>query len=54
MSVPVIPDPPVIDQWKSLGFAPPKDAAAYRALSKDQQEQLARVGPHRWGWQRWP
>ena len=43
MSVPVIPDPPVIDQWKSLGFAPPKDATAYAALSKDQQQAIRAV-----------
>ena len=26
-----------VDPWKSLGFAPPKDAAAYRELSLDQR-----------------
>ena len=43
MSVPVIPDPPVIDQWKSLGFTPPKDSAGYWALSKDQQDAIRAV-----------
>ncbi|HJQ02692.1 MAG TPA: hypothetical protein VJ851_13915 [Jatrophihabitans sp.] len=28
---------PVVDPWKSLGFEPPKDAAAYVALSRSQQ-----------------
>jgi preprotein translocase subunit SecD len=29
--------PAVVDPWKSLGFPPPKDAAAYYALSRPQQ-----------------
>ena len=35
--------PEVVDQWKSLGFAPPKDAAAYRALSQAQQDAVRAV-----------
>ncbi len=46
ISVPVIPDPPVIDQWKSLGFTPPKDSAGYWALSKDQQDAIRAVITH--------
>lgn len=29
--------PRVVDPWKSLGFPPPKDAAAYYALNRSQQ-----------------
>jgi preprotein translocase subunit SecD len=35
--------PQVIDQWKSLGFAPPKDSVAYRALSPAQQHAVGAV-----------
>lgn len=30
----------VVDPWKSLGFAPPKDAAGYQALSRAQQNAV--------------
>lgn len=33
----------VVDQWKSLGFPPPKDAAAYDALSPVQQSAVRAV-----------
>jgi preprotein translocase subunit SecD len=37
---------PVVDPWKSLGFAPPKDAAAYVALSRSQQLAVQAVVNH--------
>jgi len=33
----------VIDQWRSLGFSPPKDLAAYTALSPAQQHAVQAV-----------
>ena len=33
----------MVDQWKSLGFAPPKDAAAYSALSTSQRSAVQAV-----------
>jgi preprotein translocase subunit SecD len=33
----------IVDQWKSLAFAPPKDAAAYNALSATQRSAVQAV-----------
>ncbi|CAN5578686.1 protein translocase subunit SecD [soil metagenome] len=33
----------VVDQWKTLGFAPPKDATAYNALTTAQQTSVQTV-----------
>jgi preprotein translocase subunit SecD len=33
----------LVDQWKSLGFAPPKDATAFNALSPSQQGAVRAV-----------
>ena len=33
----------VVDPWKSLGFAPPKDAAGYQALNRTQQNAIQAV-----------
>jgi preprotein translocase subunit SecD len=33
----------VVDPWKSLGFAPPKDAAGYQALGRAQQNAIQAV-----------
>lgn len=35
--------PRVVDQWKSLGFPPPKDVAAYLALNQIQQQAVQAV-----------
>jgi preprotein translocase subunit SecD len=32
-----------VNQWKTLGFAPPKDEAAYNALTADQQAKVQAV-----------
>jgi len=39
-----VPQP--VDPWKALGFAPPTDAAAYRALSPAQQSAVRAVLGH--------
>jgi preprotein translocase subunit SecD len=36
----------VVDPWKSLGFPPPKDAAAYYALSRPRQLAVQAVADH--------
>jgi len=49
----IIGPPSVVDPWRSLGFAPPADAAAFNALSASQQ-QAVRAVLHGWDCYSWP